>query len=60
MNKKRYIETGGNECPFCGSLDIETDGQIQTDSGIAWQPIKCNKCDETWEDIYDLVYVKRR
>jgi hypothetical protein len=55
--KRAYVQNGGNRCPFCTSYEIEGTGQVQTDAGYAWQPIKCLSCDEHWNDVYKLVDV---
>jgi hypothetical protein len=52
--KKKYIERGGNRCPFCDSDDIEGTRGVQTDSGCAWQDIRCCACNAEWQDIYTL------
>lgn len=58
--KAAYLESGGNACPFCGSDDVESSGQIQADSNIAWQQVDCLACDESWEDIYTLTGVEAK
>lgn len=58
MNKKRgltsvqvgdYIESGGANCPWCESDQIEG-GSIEVDGEIASQNMTCNACDEKWVD----------
>ena len=49
-----YIDKGGNHCPSCGSKDIEG-GTTLTDSGIAWQKVRCHDCKFEFQDSYRLV-----
>ena len=51
---KKYVKDGGKHCPFCGSDNIESDGQAQIDGPEAWQDVTCNKCHESWQDVYKL------
>lgn len=48
-----HAHDDGMTCPVCGDLDIEG-GPFETDAGIAWQPMTCNKCGSTWNDTYVL------
>ncbi len=56
--KQKYIQSGGNNCPFCESDDIEGCVGIETGSGIASQNVICNNCNEEWTDIYTLTDVE--
>lgn len=48
-----YLETYGNNCPFCGSADIE--GQaVNIVVGYASQELYCHGCNSSWEDEYSL------
>jgi len=57
--KNKYIMSGGNECPLCGSDDIEG-GFVEIDNGGAWQPVSCNQCHAEWSDVYNMVDVEMR
>jgi len=51
---KKYVESAGTACPFCGCDDVEG-GFVEVDSGGAWQRIVCNGCARVWNDVYKLV-----
>lgn len=53
MTNKDYLAACGQICPFCGDHDIEG-GPVDVESNFAWQDIKCNACEKTWQDIYTL------
>lgn len=53
MTKEEYVAKGGNQCPHCGSGELEGDA-IQSDSAVAWQEVTCNGCGEIWQDTYQL------
>ncbi|MDD5547062.1 MAG: hypothetical protein PHO67_07930 [Candidatus Omnitrophica bacterium] len=46
-----YIESGGANCPFCESDQIEG-GSIEVDGEIASQNMTCNACDKKWTDNF--------
>lgn len=50
---KKYVDSGGLNCPYCGSEDI-TGGFVQTEAGHAWQPVDCVTCRKSWADVYRL------
>jgi len=52
-----YLATGGLRCPRCNSSEIEGNGNVELDAGIAWQNIVCNTCEFEWADVYQLVSV---
>ncbi len=54
--RKKYIAEGGSNCLNCGSGDI-TGGFVEIDCHEAWQPITCNECGASWNDIYRMVGV---
>ncbi len=56
----KYISDGGIQCPVCESMNIEADGNVQVDSGNAWQNCSCRQCGATWIDQYDLVSALNR
>jgi len=55
MSNEEYIKTGGNNCPFCKSDEIESESQVQVDSTSAWQDVECKSCGRHWQDVYNLV-----
>ena len=58
MDEYGYADNDGQQCPMCGSEDIEG-GQWHRDAGvdpsIAWQKMYCDGCGSTWEDEYKLI-----
>jgi formate dehydrogenase maturation protein FdhE len=46
-----------HECPVCGSDDI-TYGDSEEESVFIYRVHRCNKCETTWEERYDLVQVR--
>ena len=53
MTTKEYMDNGACKCPVCHSEDIEG-GSVEIDAGQAWQPMACNDCTATWNDVYKL------
>jgi hypothetical protein len=53
QRKAQYLADGGSKCPFCGSDEIEG-GHMEVDGTTTWQEVTCLKCDESWQDIYQL------
>lgn len=50
-NIKKYLESKGTECPFCGSARVfvvPLDG-VHTKSGVT-----CPRCGRKWEDWFEL------
>ena len=54
LNSKEYAAKGGLHCPYCYGKDIEGDGEVSTDVGVAWQNMSCIDCDAKWRDEYSL------
>lgn len=50
-----YADAGGGTCPECGSSDLDAENSVETDSGCAWQQIRCLGCHARWCDDYKLV-----
>lgn len=48
-----YLEHDGNLCPYCGSIDISSAGPFHEGS----QKVRCDDCEETWRDVWQLVGV---
>jgi len=53
--KERYIDRMGQECPNCGSGDLEMVGGTQSDCDYGWEKVVCNTCGKQWNDIYKLI-----
>jgi len=56
-NKKKYTETDYNNCPYCGSNEIEG-GQFQADVNYAYRTVQCYKCSKEWNDLYKLIGIE--
>ena len=54
MSQKAYVDSDGTKCPFCGSENIESDGNVEVDAGGGSQTVSCNNCGKTWYDCYTL------
>ena len=59
INEKKYVDNGGSKCvdTNCDSSNISTSGNVQIDSGCAWQSVYCEDCGIEWTDEYKLVSV---
>ena len=55
LSEEEYLRELGQVCPMCKSLDIQSNGAIETDSDYGWQRIECRACDAEWSDVYKLV-----
>ena len=53
VRKRKYIDEGGNKCPFCGSEELEGK-RYEADSTVAWREVECVNCKKRWEDVYTL------
>lgn len=51
---RQYIKTSGQQCPSCEAHEVTTVDHVETDGGSAWQEVKCDSCEATWQDIYKL------
>lgn len=51
---KKYLELGGNFCPFCKSDEIQAIAGIDGFYSELYQNVVCENCGETWTDIYVL------
>lgn len=56
--KQKYLDCGGNHCPYCESSNIEGLTTIETDSNYASQTIMCLECNQEWDDIYTLTDIE--
>ncbi len=55
----RYIENGGDACPYCGSNDIEA-GVREYAGKYMYQEITCNACGKFWDATFKLVSIIER
>jgi len=51
--QKKYVESGGEVCPFCGG-EVKTIGPLENGGGKAWQECRCIACKKRWTDQYQL------
>jgi hypothetical protein len=58
--RERYLQSGGNICPFCNSLNIQGTGSGDSDSDWHSKEVECLDCKEMWVDIYKIVNVEGR
>jgi transposase-like protein len=49
MTDAAYAATGGNECPYCHSDEVEG-GSFDSDEWGGTQEIGCNDCGRRWVD----------
>ncbi len=54
LTNKEYVESAGNECPNCKSVEISAN-HMHFDGVKAWCTCDCEKCGATWTDNYELV-----
>lgn len=52
-----YIKRGGNECPRCGSSNLEG-SSWDADGRFAWQEVVCCDCEHEWVDTYTLSSIR--
>ena len=57
--KKKYLESGYNGCPKCGSYQYlqYRINVFESDGKQAWRKYDCTACGITFEDIYTLTDV---
>jgi transcription elongation factor Elf1 len=55
--RKKYLKSKGDECPFCGSNEIEGCGPMEK-AGYITQRVICQECEEKWEVVYTLTEIK--
>ena len=55
LSDAEYVNGGGSNCPYCGSLHIEGVAGVNVEGGMALQEIRCLDCDSAWQDIYRLI-----
>jgi transposase-like protein len=41
-------------CPICRSENIETTGPLSTEDYTTTQEVKCNNCEATWINYYEV------
>ncbi len=57
FNKKEYLESNGEICPYCGSWR-QVSGQMDYDDDGAWIDRWCEDCNKEWRDIYTLLDIE--
>ena len=50
---RRYVKEGGVYCPYCESDDLRG-GDRDMNDGTMSQDITCQKCGQSWADLYKL------
>ena len=56
---RKYLRTGGNYCPFCGSDQISSDPvAVPSDDSESFALVKCTACKKQWKDLYKLVSIE--
>jgi transposase-like protein len=58
VKKKKYMDKGGNECPFCGSTKVEVSRSFDADGLSAWRDVSCIDCKKEWTDVYTLTDIE--
>jgi len=60
--KKKYIKSGGVQCPYCDSPDIEGKGlrYVSFTEDQAYEEVECNDCHKEWTDNYKLIGITER
>ena len=53
LNNK-YISSGGLDCPFCHSPNINAYGS-EFDADYMWRNVQCEDCNAEWREEYKLV-----
>ena len=55
--KKRYLDSDGTECPFCGDVNYRG-GEVIFGKGDVTQTMSCNGCGKVWYDVYKLTNIE--
>lgn len=50
----QYVESQGNQCPFCFEETVSTEDDIETDYDYLTREASCDTCKRTWKDDYRL------
>ena len=50
-----YLANCGQKCPHCDYREL-TGRAIEVDGVTAWQPVSCEDCGASWQDIYKLTH----
>jgi len=53
MTDEEYVQTGGNKCPYCKSVNVESSSG-GADGSYAWADCSCADCPASWTDVYEL------
>ena len=55
---ERYLESGGNHCPHCGSSNIFAD-HPETHEAQSRSRVECRACEKEWIDVFTLSGVEK-
>ena len=58
VRKKKYMDNGGNICPYCGSTEVSVSGGFNADDLHGWRDAVCGDCKKEWTDVYTLVDIE--
>uniref|UniRef100_A0A6M3XPV3 Uncharacterized protein n=1 Tax=viral metagenome TaxID=1070528 RepID=A0A6M3XPV3_9ZZZZ len=55
----RYVNFGGEYCPFCISPEVQQDGPLfyDEDEAKVYRGMECLTCNRDWTDVFGLVDV---
>lgn len=56
--KKKYMDSAGNKCPYCGSTDVGTAPQFNADDLHGWRDENCGDCGKEWTAVYTLTDIE--
>ena len=62
QQEKEYVQRnaeGENHCPACKGTSVTGDG-VDIEADRAYQPVRCDACDASWVDVYQLVGILLR
>ena len=56
--ERRYLKSGGDFCPFCGSSNLVGGDVDFLDGGVIVRDVCCENCDNEWTDLYKLTGIE--
>ena len=56
--EKKYVESGGQECPNCGSDSLTSESDFEINTELASTEVGCDDCGSLWVDVYKLSHVE--
>lgn len=54
---QKYLESGCNECPNCGS-DFLCPDHMETDGAGAWREVECNNCGTNFREVFSFSFIE--